>query len=99
MAKRDAGSATVTTKLGDDGQEVNQDYVFKPLDVPAGTPLAEISVSFGVTVNLGSYESARVDVGLRMPCLPERGAETFMRAKEWVENVVRKEVRTIKGKA
>ena len=54
---------------------------------PAGMALAEASVSLGITKNLGNYESARIDVGVRLPCMTDEidaameTARTIARAK------------------
>jgi len=33
-----------------------------------GEPMAEVSIRKGITVNLGNFESFRIDVGITMPC-------------------------------
>ena len=46
---------------------------------------ASISVKAGLTINLGNYESARVDVMLTMPCYPEEVDSTYEDVKNWVD--------------
>ena len=36
---------------------------------------AQVSLSVGETINMGNYESARVDVGLQLPVYPEEVLE------------------------
>jgi len=38
---------------------------------PAEVPLASVSVNGGITVNLGDYNSARIEVGVTLPCVVE----------------------------
>lgn len=62
---------------------------------------ASISVKAGVTINLGNYESGRVDVMLTMPCYPEEVDETYEDVKSWVDSRVdhiRKEIEAAIGK-
>ena len=49
---------------------------------------ASISVKAGLTINLGNYESARVDVMLTMPCYPEEVDSTYEDVKNWVDGRV-----------
>ena len=58
---------------------------------------ASISVKAGVTINLGNYESGRVDVMLTMPCYPEEVDETYETVKQWVDARVDHERRTIEA--
>lgn len=57
---------------------------------------ANVSVNAGATVNLGNYESARINVMLSMPCYPEEIDEVFEKAKEWVDIRLGKEVKELK---
>jgi hypothetical protein len=49
---------------------------------------ASISVKAGVTINLGNYESGRVDVMLTMPCYPEEIDRVYEDVKSWVDSRV-----------
>lgn len=49
---------------------------------------ASISVKAGITINLGNYESGRVDVMLTMPCYPEEIDEVYEDVKNWVDSRV-----------
>lgn len=62
---------------------------------------ASISVKAGITINLGNYESGRVDVMLTMPCYPEEVDEVYEDVKSWVDSRVehiKKEIETAIGK-
>ena len=58
---------------------------------PFVTNPANISVKAGATVNLGNYESARVDVMLSVPCYVEEIDEVYEQTKDWVDRMVKKE--------
>jgi len=62
------------------------------------TEPAVVGISYGLTVNMGNYESARVDVTLRLPCYAEEVDDAFVSAREWVEQRVMTEVDGIKKK-
>jgi hypothetical protein len=62
---------------------------------------ASISVKAGVTINLGNYESGRVDVMLTMPCYPEEIDGVYEDVKNWVDSRVehiKKEIETAIGR-
>ena len=66
-------------------EEVHQERIrIRPF---ISTP-ASISVKAGLTINLGNYESARVDVMLTMPCYPEEVNEVYEDTKDWVDSRV-----------
>lgn len=52
------------------------------------TDPAKISVAVGLTVNLGNWESAKINVQLTMPCYKEEIEETFKFVQSWVEQKV-----------
>ena len=38
---------------------------------PEEVEVAHVSAKFGLTISLAPYESARIDVGVSLPCYPE----------------------------
>lgn len=60
-------------------------------------PVARVRRGYGLTMNLGNYESARFDVTLELPCYPEDvdAADEF--AKAWVEQRCEAEVAEVRG--
>lgn len=58
---------------------------------PFTTTPANVSVKAGATVNLGNYESARVDVMLSVPCYIEEIDDVYEQTKDWVDRMVKKE--------
>jgi hypothetical protein len=85
------GSATVTTRLGTrastrvDESRVDTlgRRVFEQNDA-----VARVEVGIGVTVNIGNFESLRVDVRVSVPCLPAEVDEAYQQASEKVEALV-----------
>lgn len=51
----------------------------------------KITYMKGRTINLGNFESLRVDIGIELECPVEKRDETFEAAKTWVENKLSKE--------
>lgn len=87
--------ATVSRSMGKNAvetetQETIDIHVFQ-------TNPATVSIKGGATVNLGNYESARVDVMLTMPCYREEIDATFEVVKNWVDERVANEYREIKA--
>ena len=76
-----------------------EEFVFNTKKFPVDEPPTVVEVSMGLTINLGNYESARLDVGIRIPCPAEESEAIFDKAKDWCEERVQTEVRAIRGKA
>ena len=56
------------------------------------TDPAFVRVAAGQTINLGEYESLRVDVAITMPCYKEQVNETQTECAEWVAERLGNEV-------
>lgn len=61
------------------------------------TAPAEVGISYGLTLNLGNFESARLDVSLKVPCYKEEIEEVFVKAEAFVTGKVKAESEEIKG--
>lgn len=59
-------------------------------------PPAHVSVKYGLTVNLGNYEAARVDAGVTLPCYPEEVKEAFNTAWRIAEAELQSQVSDLK---
>lgn len=57
--------------------------------VPANP--ANVMVEYGLTLNLGNYESARLAVSVTVPCAVEEIDATHAAASQWVESKVMQE--------
>ena len=51
----------------------------------------------GLTINLGNYESLRIDVGVKMPCYKEEIEKAKVLAFQLVEKELFAKVREVKG--
>jgi hypothetical protein len=53
-------------------------------------PKVKLKYSLGKTLNLGNYESARIDIGMEAMCLAEKQEteKVFKGMKKWVEDKV-----------
>lgn len=55
------------------------------------TTPASVGVDFGLTINLGNYNSARINVSAQVPCYTEELNEAYDFVQKWVEDRVRAE--------
>lgn len=82
------------TVIGEEETKTGTLRVSKFISTPA-----VVSVKGGATVNLGNYESARIDVTLSVPCYPEEIDDVFLTVKEWVDLKLAKEYKELKEAA
>lgn len=61
------------------------------------TEPAKVGCAYGLTINLGNFESARVDVSVSMPCYVEELDAAYTQAKKWVEDRLQAEVETVRA--
>lgn len=52
---------------------------------------AQVSLEYGLTLNLGNYESARLTVGVTLPCYAEEVDTMYEQARGWVEERINRE--------
>lgn len=62
------------------------------------TEPAVIGYSGGQTVNLGNFESIRIDVNLRLPCYVEEIDSAYRWAQDWVGARIEEEIEKVKPK-
>lgn len=60
-------------------------------------PVARAKRGYGLTLNLGHFESARLDIGVELPCYIEDLDNADEYAEKWVENRIRKEAGDIRA--
>lgn len=58
--------------------------------------LARIEAKYGLTLNLGNYESARVDVAISLPCYREEIEEAFEEAFAMCQKEIQDQVKGIR---
>jgi hypothetical protein len=61
-------------------------------------PIAKVRRGYGLTLNLSNYESARVDVGIEVPCYLVDVDVADEWARKWVERRMVQEVENVRGK-
>jgi hypothetical protein len=61
------------------------------------TEPAKVGVNMGLTLNLGNFESARIDVSLSIPCYSEETDAAYLYAKDWVEKRLNTEVQSVRA--
>ncbi len=89
----------VTRSFRDRGVDVDEDAEEEALRVHkfVTTP-AQVTARYGLTLNLGNYESARVDVEVTVPCYVEEIEEAYAEAITFVEEKIRQDVDELRGK-
>jgi hypothetical protein len=89
---------TITRQYKLQSGEAEADPVNETIEVTKfETEPAIVHLGFGLTINLGNYESARLDVSISVPCYKEQADDAYAAAKVWVEERVQQEVAEIKG--
>lgn len=62
---------------------------------PFITDVCRINVELSRTINLGNYESAKVSVGINMPCYVEEAIDVYHRVLSKAEELITVEVKKI----
>lgn len=65
--------------------------------VPFETPPAFVRRGYGLTLNLGNFESARVDISLTVPCYVQDVEEADEFARQFVERRIKAETASARG--
>ena len=83
------GYVTVTRKRDGRSTEETLEDEMIPVD-PISGAAAEVSVQLGQTLNMGrgTFESVRIEVGIRYPCDREKVDETYDACKAWCQERV-----------
>lgn len=61
------------------------------------SPPANVEIGYGLTLNIGNYESARVEVKVAIPCYPEEADAAYEWAKKWAEERLQREVKDVRN--
>jgi hypothetical protein len=83
VIKKATSGSTVETIKHSSGAAVH-----KATPVPvesAGEPLCEVGIVAGQTINLGNYNSARISVSVKLPCIKAELEATYEEALGWVD--------------
>jgi hypothetical protein len=93
MVKKPEGTATISKKLVDGkvkkaiGEDVTEEKVQLPVGshpMVAAKTLCEVGFEASYTKNLGDYQSAKVGVSLKVPCISAEVDDVFSYASDWV---------------
>jgi len=87
-------TATVTTVYGNIGLPASKDEEIAVRTFVTNPAMVEIG--YGLTLNIGNYESARIDVRVSLPCYVEETDQAFAFAKKWTEERIQTEVKEIR---
>ena len=97
-AKPGVGKTTATKKVG--GVESvlvdKQEEVHPPVMIPPDK-LCMVYISGSQTINLGNYESAKVTVGVTLPCTFDALDSTYEAGSEWVSEKIIQASKDVKG--
>lgn len=93
LTKTKKADAETSTQIKNGGEVISEKTETEKVDVPVSSqvatgsdlPFCEVGVEASYTHNLGNYQSARVQVSLRVPCLPKEIDDTFVYAHAWVD--------------
>lgn len=93
------GSVNVEVGSKDKGfkTKTNQQEVLAPGIVTPTESTLLVRVGGGMTVNLGNYESARIDVSVQAPATKEILEETYSWLTDWVSEKIQSAVKSAKG--
>lgn len=87
--KSKPATATVSKQISDKKTVISEDTSHEEVETPASpSPTeqqCEVGVEMSYTHNLGNYQSARVQVSLKVPCVHAEIDEVYDYAKGWVE--------------
>lgn len=93
-AKAPVGSVSVTKGLSP-GLETSEELAPKQI-IPLHR-LAHVSVSAGTTINMGNYESVKIQVSVTVPCDKDDLDSTYEFGVSWVDEKMKKAMAEIKG--
>jgi hypothetical protein len=93
--KVEAGKITVDTSAY--GNETVQEEMLEESSFGPGIEPAFVRVSAGKTINLGNFESLRIDVAVTIPCLPSAIDAAYTEASDFVAEKMTAEERAWLG--
>lgn len=88
------GKRTVQTEFRKGKETLSETAVQESLEegyFAPGVEPALVRVSAGSTINLGNFESMRIDVSVTLPCRVEDIDDTYVRASEFVSDKMAEE--------
>jgi len=99
MTKKEAALLSVTKTFFKNkkqlGDAVEDDEILMVHDFSVEP--ARVGVEFGITVNMGNFESAKLAVRVEIPCYVEEIEEVYQRASDFAEEKAKKELKSVRG--
>lgn len=97
--------AVTTEQTKNKGEIIAEDVKEETVELPAELaasegsvgPWCEVGVDMSYTHNLGNYQSARVGVMLKVPCLHGEVDDVYSFAKEWVDQRMQSMMEDLQG--
>lgn len=89
------GKIMVSRHYGSKGTKEEMDFEDLPVRIFEVEP-ASVRAGYGLTINLGNYESARVDVQVTLPCYAEEVQSAIDEAFEIAEQRVMEAAEEVK---
>lgn len=94
-----ATTVTVTRTYRASGKDVSEEQDSDNLNVRTFvTEPAKVRLGYGLTINMGNYESARVEVSIEVPCYAEEVDAAYAYAEEWVTRRIESEKKNVETK-
>ena len=94
----EASVVTVSTSFKKDGVDSDTKDENETIEVRKFvTEPAKVTVNYGITMNMGNYESARIDVGVTIPCYKEELDDAHAFAIDWAESRLNKEIEALRS--
>ena len=90
------GKIWISRQYGKDPEQRTEQHLEVSM-FPEGVEPAYIKVGYGMTVNLGNYESARCDVGVTLPCTVEEIPDAFKEAWKIAKKEIKAQTKGIKS--
>lgn len=105
VKKKSPPTATVTTTTSSKGEVLTENSKQEQVDVPpevsAQEPTdkqwCEVGYELSYTMNLGNFNSTRINISLKIPCLHEEIEDVFKYGKTWVDSKIEGVVSEIKS--
>jgi hypothetical protein len=90
---------SVATSKKEDGEYVLHKTEAEEISKPQVFPekeMLKITINCGKTINLGNYESARVDISITVPTTKDSLEDAYEFATSWVDNKMAEAVEGVK---
>lgn len=98
--KLEKATGYVTVKRTVGGKKISENTEDEEISVHKFvTEPAKVTLNQGVTINLGNFENARIDVGISVPCYVEETDVAYTEASRWLEQRIVKEIDLLRDHA